>query len=36
MRHYLNLDRMQSRLRRLFRDFTWRRMDRIFLDEQIA
>jgi polysaccharide deacetylase family protein (PEP-CTERM system associated) len=36
MRHYLNLDRMESRLRRLLRDFTWRRMDRIFLDEQIA
>jgi polysaccharide deacetylase family protein (PEP-CTERM system associated) len=36
MRHYLNLDRMESRLRRLLRDFTWRRMDRIFLDGQIA
>ncbi|SRR6266851_1154986 len=35
-RHYLNLDCMESRLRRLLRDFTWRRMDRIFLDGQIA
>ncbi|MET0106808.1 MAG: XrtA system polysaccharide deacetylase [Sedimenticola sp.] len=30
-RHYLNLTRMESRLRRLFSDFSWGRMDRIFL-----
>jgi polysaccharide deacetylase family protein (PEP-CTERM system associated) len=31
-RHYLNLERMQPRLRRLLHDFAWRRMDRTFLD----
>ncbi|MET0025193.1 MAG: XrtA system polysaccharide deacetylase [Sedimenticola sp.] len=31
-RHYLNLSRMESRLRQLFKDFSWDRMDRIFLD----
>ena len=31
-RHYLNLDRMDSRLRALLRDFEWGRMDHIFLD----
>lgn len=31
VRHYLNLTRTQSRLRRLLRDFQWDRMDRIFL-----
>lgn len=31
-RHYLNLERMQPRLRRLLQDFAWRRMDRTFLD----
>jgi polysaccharide deacetylase family protein (PEP-CTERM system associated) len=36
VRHYLNLDRMESRLRRLLRDFSWRRMDRIFLEREIA
>ncbi|WP_242482310.1 XrtA system polysaccharide deacetylase [Thiocystis violacea] len=30
-RHYLNLSRMESRVRHLLRDFTWDRMDRIFL-----
>jgi polysaccharide deacetylase family protein (PEP-CTERM system associated) len=30
-RHYLNLHRTESRLRRLLRDFTWGRMDRLFL-----
>lgn len=30
-RHYLNLTRMESRLRKLFTDFSWGRMDRIFL-----
>ena len=29
-RHYLNLDRMESRLRRLLADFDWGRMDRVF------
>jgi polysaccharide deacetylase family protein (PEP-CTERM system associated) len=31
-RHYLNLDRTQSRLGRLLRDFRWDRADRVFLD----
>jgi polysaccharide deacetylase family protein (PEP-CTERM system associated) len=31
-RHYLNLERTESRLRSLLRDFTWRRMDRTFLE----
>jgi len=31
-RHYLNLGRMESRLRRLLADFSWDRMDRVFLD----
>ena len=31
-RHYLNLGRMEARLARLTRDFTWDRMDRIFLE----
>jgi len=30
-RHYLNLERMEQRLGRLFQDFTWDRMDRVFL-----
>ena len=30
-RHYLNLDRMESRLSRLLQDFHWGRMDDIFL-----
>jgi polysaccharide deacetylase family protein (PEP-CTERM system associated) len=30
-RHYLNLQRMESRLERLLSDFRWGRMDRIFL-----
>lgn len=30
-RHYLNLDRMESRLQALMRDFSWDRMDNIFL-----
>lgn len=29
-RHYLNLDRMEGRLRALGRDFAWDRMDRVF------
>jgi polysaccharide deacetylase family protein (PEP-CTERM system associated) len=31
-RHYLNLGRTDARLRRLLRNFTWARMDRLFLD----
>jgi polysaccharide deacetylase family protein (PEP-CTERM system associated) len=31
-RHYVNLHRMQPRLRRLLRDFTWGRIDRVFPD----
>jgi polysaccharide deacetylase family protein (PEP-CTERM system associated) len=30
-RHYLNLGRMEERLRQLLRDFAWDRMDRVFL-----
>jgi polysaccharide deacetylase family protein (PEP-CTERM system associated) len=30
-RHYLNLHRMESRLRRLLHDFKWRRIDQTFL-----
>jgi polysaccharide deacetylase family protein (PEP-CTERM system associated) len=33
LRHYINIDRMQSRLARLSRDFAWDRMDRIFLSK---
>ena len=29
-RHYLNLERMEPRLRRLLGDFRWDRMDRVF------
>lgn len=31
VRHYLNLERTESRLRRLLTDFAWNRMDRVFL-----
>ena len=34
-RHYLNLGRMESRLRALLDDFNWDRMDRIFLDKKL-
>jgi polysaccharide deacetylase family protein (PEP-CTERM system associated) len=30
-RHYVNLDRMEARIKALTRDFEWDRMDRIFL-----
>ena len=30
-RHYLNLDRMQSRLDQLLDDFLWDRIDRVFM-----
>ncbi len=29
-RHYIHLDRMEARLRRLLADFSWDRMDRVF------
>jgi len=32
-RHYVNLDRMQSRLARLLQDFRWGRVDQVFLHE---
>ena len=32
-RHYTNLGRMEGRLRRLLRDFSWGRMDEVFLDQ---
>ena len=31
-RHYVNLGRMEARLQQLLADFSWDRMDRIFLD----
>jgi len=31
-RHYLNIDRMPARLERLLADFSWGRMDQIFLN----
>ena len=31
-RHYVNIDRMERRLRRLLGDFRWGRMDQIFLN----
>lgn len=34
LRHYLNLSRMEGRLRALLRDFHWDRMDRVFLRER--
>jgi polysaccharide deacetylase family protein (PEP-CTERM system associated) len=30
-RHYVNIDRMEDRLKQLLRDFRWGRMDQIFL-----
>ena len=33
VRHYLNLRRVESRLRRLLTDFRWDRMDRIFIPD---
>jgi polysaccharide deacetylase family protein (PEP-CTERM system associated) len=35
-RHYLNLERTASRLARLFRDFRWTRIDRLFLSRVAA
>jgi polysaccharide deacetylase family protein (PEP-CTERM system associated) len=30
LRHYTNINKMQSRLKRLLRDFSWNRLDRVF------
>ena len=35
-RHYVNIDRMESKLRQLLVDFRWGRMDDIFLDRASA
>ena len=35
-RHYLNLGRMEPRLRWLLRDFRWSRMDQVFLNKKDA
>lgn len=32
VRHYLNLERMEGRLEHLLRDFSWGRMDKVFVD----
>jgi hypothetical protein len=32
-RHYVNLDRVQIRLRQLLNDFAWDRMNRVFMNE---
>jgi polysaccharide deacetylase family protein (PEP-CTERM system associated) len=32
-RHYVNIDRMESRLQQLLKDFHWGRMDQIFLEQ---
>jgi hypothetical protein len=34
LRHYTNLGRMKDRLRALLTDFSWGRMDRIFLGDR--
>lgn len=34
-RHYVNVDRMEQRLRRLLQDFHWGRMDHIFLPTSV-
>ncbi len=31
-RHYMNLDKMESRLRQLLNDFSWGRMDEVFIN----
>jgi len=31
VRHYLNLNKMESRIRKLLTDFKWDRMDKIYL-----
>jgi polysaccharide deacetylase family protein (PEP-CTERM system associated) len=34
LRHYMNLNRMETRLRHLLADFSWTRMDKLFLDSE--
>jgi polysaccharide deacetylase family protein (PEP-CTERM system associated) len=34
-RHYVNIDRMESKLNQLLSDFKWGRMDQIFLNQQV-
>lgn len=33
-RHYFNLDKMESRIRRLVKDFRWSRMDKVLISER--
>ncbi len=33
VRHYINIDKMESKLQRLFRDFEWTRADRVAADQ---
>ena len=35
-RHYVNLNQMEGKLRRLFGDFNWGRMDEVFLQPAVA
>jgi hypothetical protein len=35
IRHYLNLHRMEQRLRRLLKDFHWDTVDRVFLKDSV-
>ena len=35
LRHYLNLNKTESRLKQLLRDFSWNRMDKIFLSDEM-
>ena len=35
-RHYVNIHRMEGRIRQLLRDFKWGRMDDIFLDREAS
>ena len=35
-RHYVNLHRTEARIRRLLKDFSWARMDEIFLPDGVA
>ncbi len=35
-RHYVNIDRMESKLNQLLSDFKWGRMDQIFLNQAVA
>jgi len=36
VRHYLNIGRMEQRLRTLLHDFSWHRLDRVFLNDPQA